>query len=71
MTGEPRCDYVPMWSSPEHQCSHEALVRVLRRHRAGVNPEYKDRCLAHAASAFGPQIVAYRDPDNGGWRPTD
>lgn len=43
---------------------------VLRRHGAEIDPEYKDRCLAQAVSAFGPLIVAYRDPGSGEWRPT-
>ena len=60
MTGEPRCHHIPLGSSPEHRYTNKALVRALRRHRAGFDPEYKDRCLAHPVSAFGPVIVAFR-----------
>lgn len=71
MTDTPRCDYVPLWSDASHQCANDAVVKVFRRHKAGINPEYKDRCLAHANGAFGPAIAAYWDRDKEKWHPTD
>jgi hypothetical protein len=71
MTGTPRCDYIPMWSGNEHRCTNEARLRVFKRHAAGVNPVYKDRCLVHASGAFGPGIAAYWDSNLNEWRPTD
>lgn len=69
MTGTPRCDYIPMWSSSDHRCAKPALVRVLWSHGAGINPVYKDRCLAHASGEFGPHIAAYWDTESGEWKP--
>ncbi|MCZ6663416.1 MAG: hypothetical protein O6951_10915 [Actinobacteria bacterium] len=70
MTGKSRCDYFPLGSRREHRCTNKALVRVLGKHEAGIDPEHKDRCLAHAVSVLDSVIVAFRDPDSGEWQPT-
>ena len=71
MTDTPRCDYVPMWSNAEHRCPKSAQFKVFRSHGAGVNPVYKDRCVAHAVTALGAGVAAYWDTDREEWRPTD
>lgn len=71
MTGEPRCDYIPLWSCDEHRCPNPAQFKVFRSHGGGVNPVYKDRCMTHASGAFGPAIAAYWDPDTKEWRPAN
>ena len=70
MAGEPRYHHIPLGSSPEHRCTNKALVRALGKHEAGIDPEHKDRCLAHAVSVLDSVIVAFRDPDSGEWQPT-
>ncbi len=73
MADTPRCDFVPirMWIGEGDRCENPAQVKVLRSHGAGINPVYKDRCIAHAIGALGPAIAAYWDPDREEWLSTD
>jgi hypothetical protein len=67
---DPRCDYLPMWSSSEHRCPREALVRILRPAPGSAEPDYRERCLGHAGLGRPvPYVVAYRHP-GGDWEPT-
>lgn len=70
-TGDPRCDYVPRPGNAAHRCDRPAVVRVLYRHGAGVNPEYRERCLVHAAGHLGPGVGALWDPLHREWVGTD
>jgi hypothetical protein len=67
----PRCDYVPRPGNPAHRCRRPAAVRVLYRHGTGVNPEYRERCLMHAADHLGPGVGALWDPLTRAWVGTD
>ena len=71
VTGDPRCDYVPRPGNAAHRCDRPAVVRVLYRHGAGVNPQYRERCLVHAAGHLGPGVGALWDPLRREWVGTD
>jgi hypothetical protein len=68
---DPRCDYVPRPGNPAHRCRRPAAVRVLYSHGNGVNPEYRERCLMHAADHLGPGVGALWDPLASRWVGTD
>jgi hypothetical protein len=56
-----------MWSTSEHRCHYEALIRILKSHGGGESPLYTDRCLAHASDGLTPMVAAIRNPVDGEW----
>ena len=71
----PHCDYRPRPAPVSgnrpvrsRTCPRPAVVRVLYRHGAGTDPEYRDRCLLHAGGHLGPLVGAIWDPDSAEWQ---
>ena len=67
---QPRCDYIPLWSTSSDGCPRRAKVLLLHRHNAGT-PVYRARCLLHASRAFGPHLAAVWEDDSDEWHPLE
>ena len=67
----PRCDYIPLWSTEDSRCSNPASVRVLHSHNAGIDPEYRNRCLIHVRQQLGPSVAAVWDTVEQAWLSVD
>jgi len=46
-------------------------VRVLHSHNAGIDPEYRNRCLIHVRQQLGPSVAAVWDAVEQAWVAVD